>query len=120
MNRNDFKRTITQALDEMKKEQGDSFELSKVNLAEMERRTGISRSKLRKLKRDEFVFKSHGNAGHKPKNSVLNGFEGYIDGLLAHGVSNSSVCFERIKEQGYQGSISSLKRYKMRIGQDLR
>ncbi len=67
MNRNDFRRTITQALDEMKKEQGDSFELSKVNLAELERRTGISRSKLRKLKRDGFVFKSHGNTGHKRK-----------------------------------------------------
>ena len=52
MNRNDFKRNITQALDEMKKEQGDSFDLSKVNLAELERRTGISRSKLRKIRRD--------------------------------------------------------------------
>lgn len=111
MNRNDFKRTIAQALDEMKKEQGDSFELSKVNLAELERRTGISRSKLRRLKRDGFVFKSHGNTGHKPKNSVLGGFEGHIDGLLAHGVSNSSVCFERLREQGYKGSISTLKRY---------
>lgn len=31
-------------------EAGDKFSLSKVNLAELERRTGISRAKLRRLK----------------------------------------------------------------------
>ena len=37
---------ITQALEEMKSEQGDSFRLEEVNLSELERRTGISRAKL--------------------------------------------------------------------------
>ena len=111
MTRNDFKRTITQAIDEIKKEQGDSFDLSKINLAELERRTGVSRAKLRRLKRNGFVFKSHGNAGHKAGATVLTGFERYIDELLTHGVSNSNVCFERIKELGYKGSVSTLKRY---------
>lgn len=49
MTHNDLKRTITQALDEMKKEQGDTFDLKDINLAELERRTGISRAKLRRL-----------------------------------------------------------------------
>ena len=111
MNRNDFKRNISQVLEEMKSEQGDSFDVSKVNLAELERRTGISRSKLRRLKKNGFVFKSHGNTGHKVKHSVLDGFEDLIDELLTHGVSNSNVCFERIKAQGYKGSLSTLKRY---------
>lgn len=111
MTRNDFKENISQALDEMKKEQGSSFDLSKVNLAELERRTGISRSKLRRLKRNDFVFKVHGNTGHKPDLTVLSGFEEHIDELLTHGVSNSNVCFERIKDLGYQGSKSTLKRY---------
>lgn len=111
MTRNDFKENISQALDEMKKEQGSSFDLSKVNLAELERRTGISRSKLRRLKRNDFVFKVHGNTGHKPDLTVLSGFEKHIDELLTHGVSNSNVCFERIKDLGYQGSKSTLKRY---------
>ena len=57
MTHNDFKENISQAIDEMKKEQGDSLDLSKINLAELERRTGISRSKLRRLKRNGFVFK---------------------------------------------------------------
>ena len=66
MTHNDFKENISQAIDEMKKEHGDSLDLSKINLAELERRTGISRSKLRRLKRNGFVFKAHGNTGHKP------------------------------------------------------
>ena len=111
MTHNDFKENISQAIDEMKKEQGDSLDLSKINLAELERRTGISRSKLRRLKRNGFVFKAHGNTGHKPNITVLSGFEGYIDEMLARGVSNSNVCFERIKELGYKGSKSTLKRY---------
>ena len=45
---------ITQALEEMKSEQGDSFRLEEVNLSELERRTGISRAKLRRLKKDGF------------------------------------------------------------------
>ena len=35
---------ITQALEEMKSEQGNSFRLEKVNLSELERRTGVSRA----------------------------------------------------------------------------
>ena len=105
MTRNDFKENISQALDEMKMEQGSSFDLSKVNLAELERRTGISRFKLRRLKRNDFVFKVHGNTDHKPDLTVLSGFEEHIDELLTHGVSNSNVCFERIKDLGYHGKI---------------
>lgn len=38
---NDLQATISQALQEMKKEAGDSFDLNKVNLAELQRKTGI-------------------------------------------------------------------------------
>ena len=38
---------IAQAIEEIKQEQGKSFDLSKINLAELQRRTGISRAKLR-------------------------------------------------------------------------
>lgn len=69
MTHNDLKRTITQALDEMKKEQGDTFDLKEINLAELERRTGISRAKLRRLKRQGFVFKEHGRKGLKASHS---------------------------------------------------
>ena len=91
MSRNDFKRTITQALDEMKKKQGDSFDTSKVNLAELERRTGISRAKLRRLKKDGFVFRDHGRKGLKSKSTVLTGYEEIINALLINGVSNWKI-----------------------------
>ena len=52
---NDLTVIITQALNEMKMELGDKFDLSKINLAELERRTGISRGKLRRLKSNGFV-----------------------------------------------------------------
>ena len=47
-NRNDLQEILTQALNEMKEESGEKFNINKVNLAELERRTGISRGKLRR------------------------------------------------------------------------
>lgn len=79
MTRNDFKENISQALDEMKKEQGSSFDLSKVNLAELERRTGISRSKLRRLKRNDFVLRSMGT---QVTNLILPFFQGLKSTLM--------------------------------------
>ena len=45
-NGNGFAPSIAQAIEEMKAEQGDSFSLERINLAELERRTGVSRSRL--------------------------------------------------------------------------
>jgi hypothetical protein len=41
---NDLTETIAQALNEIKSELGDKFDLKHVNLAELERRTGIELS----------------------------------------------------------------------------
>ncbi|SES08422.1 hypothetical protein SAMN02910429_02088, partial [Lachnobacterium bovis] len=41
-NRNDLQEILTQALNEIKDELGEKFNIDKVNLAELERRTGIS------------------------------------------------------------------------------
>ena len=45
---------ITQAIEEMKEVQGESFSLENVNLAELERRTGITRVRLRRIKANGF------------------------------------------------------------------
>ncbi|MDD7699341.1 MAG: hypothetical protein PUJ61_08310, partial [Spirochaetia bacterium] len=45
---------IAQAIEEMKDPQGESFLLENVNLAELERRTGITRSRLRRMKANVF------------------------------------------------------------------
>ena len=47
---NDLKLSLSQALDLIKTREGDNFSNAKVNLAELQRLTNISRAKLRRLK----------------------------------------------------------------------
>ena len=109
---NDLHEILTQALNELKNEMGEKFDINKVNLAELERRTGITRGKLRTLKANNFEVKPHGLTG-KPSNnhSKISGFTGTINDLLSKGITNTAVIFDRIKEQGYKGSLSSVKDY---------
>ena len=75
-NSNDLQTIITQVIEEMKSEQGDKFDINRINLAE-----------------------------------IISGYTGVIDDLLKKGVSNSEVILERIQEQGFQGSLTTVKRY---------
>lgn len=70
---------ISQAIEEMKSEQGDHFSLEKNNLAELERRTGISRAKMRRFKKNGFVFKPHGLEGRKAPRTILTGYTAILD-----------------------------------------
>lgn len=108
---NDLTETIAQVLNEMKSELGDKFDLEKVNLAEVERRTGIPRGKLRRIKDNGFVDKPHGLTGRKAKVTVLTGYTGILDDLLRKGITNSSLCFDRLKEHGYTGGLTVIKNY---------
>ena len=108
---NDLQKIITQAINEIKQEQGENFNLAKINLAELERRTGLSRSRLRHLKENNFIVTPHGRTGQKATATVLTGYSGIIDGLLRKGVTNSSVCFERLQEAGYTGGLTTVKTY---------
>lgn len=110
-NCNDLQEIITQALNKIKSEQGKNFSLQKVNLAEMNRLTGLSRSKLRHLKDNDFEVKPHGSSGKKAKKTVLTGYTGTIDNLLKSGVTNSRVCLEKIQAVGYTGSQTVVKDY---------
>ena len=71
INCNDPLAIITQVLDELQKEQGNGFDPYKVNLAELERRTGISRSRLRTLKSKGFKTGAHGLSGRNAETTVL-------------------------------------------------
>ena len=108
---NDLQTIITQAIEKMKEEAGTNFNIDKINLAELERRTGISRSKLRTLQKHDFIVQPHGNTGRKAIQTVLSGYTGVLDNLLRQSVTNSVVCLERLQEQGFTGSLSSIKDY---------
>lgn len=107
----DLTEILTQAINKIKMQQGEKFELDKINLAELERLTGITRAKLRRLKENGFVEKPHGLLGRKADRTVLTGYTGIVDTLLKAGITNSSVCFDRLKEAGYQGGLTTVKTY---------
>ncbi len=110
-NNNDLTDIITQALNDIKSELGDRFDLEKINLADLERRTGITRARLRRLKQNGFAVKPHGLIGRKNKTTVLSGLTGIIDNLLSQGVKNANVIFDRLQENGYTGGKTSVKTY---------
>ena len=109
--RNDLQLTISHALQEMEAEAGDKFDLSKVNLEELRRRTGISRKKLRLIKQNGFIVKPHGLSGARKKDTILSGYTETIDTLLRSGVSNSIVIKDRIEGDGYAGGLTQVKDY---------
>ena len=82
---------IAQAIEEMKEVQGESFSLENVNLAELERRTGITRARLRRMKANGFKSVPHGRSGQKADSTVLSGYTSTLDSLLKIGVTNSVV-----------------------------
>jgi len=110
-NSNDLQEIISCAIEQMKQEAGEAFDRNKINLAELERRTHISRSKLRTLKKNDFIVKPHGRTGQKAESVKLTGYTDTIDSLLRDGVSNSQVCYDRIVEQGYEGKLTQVKVY---------
>lgn len=109
--RNDLQLTISQALQKMKEKAGDKFDIKEVNLAELQRLTGISRKKLRNLETNGFIVKPHGLTGRKKEHTVLSGFTGMIDALLMKGVTNSGTIKDRLHEAGYTGSQTTIKEY---------
>ena len=98
---NSDKLSLSQALDLIKDREKENFCLEKVNLAELERLTGITRAKLRRLRENNFKEKQHGLQGRKSAVTVLSGFTGVLDNLLRSNVTNSEVLFEQLCKLGY-------------------
>ena len=102
---------VAKAIERMMAEQGEQFSLEKINLAELERRTGISRAKLRRMKANDFEDIQHAAKGRKASSTLLSGYTGILDDLLRDGVINSSVCFDRLRSNGYAGGKTIIKNY---------
>ena len=108
---NGFASSIAQAIEEMKAEQGDSFSLDQINLAELERRSGVSRGKLRRLKKNGFQELPRSSKGRKRGTTKLSGYTGIIDNLLRQGIKNSSVILSRLRQAGFDGGATIVKEY---------
>ena len=107
---NGFLPIIAQAIAEMEELHGEYSNIDEINLAELGRKTGLSRAKLRRLKANGFCETPHGLIGQQ-KEHLLDGYTAFMDKLLRSGVSNSSVCLERLQSMGFSGSQSTVKRY---------
>ena len=92
---------VSQALQKMKEEQGESFRIETVNLATLQRMTGISRARLRRWKRN---LLSPEQCSRKKK-SILSDYTSVLDHLLSSGISNTVICFERLKQLGYNHQL---------------
>lgn len=102
---------VTHALEIIKAEEGENFSLENVSVARMVELTHLSRSKVRRLKKNNFKLLPNGNKGKKKAHTVISGYEAVIDNFLKSSVTNSEVIFQRLKDLGYTGSISGIKRY---------
>lgn len=70
---NGFLPIIAQAIAEMEAQHGEFSSIDEINLAELGRRTGLSRAKLRRLKANGFCKTVHGLVGKK-KEHILDGY----------------------------------------------
>lgn len=86
----------------MKRGQGKKFNVYKAIIAELERRTGISRAKQRRIRKASFVDLPHALIGRKDEQILLTDFAGIIDGLLWKRVKNFAVCYGRLKQNGFR------------------
>ncbi len=102
---------VAKAIEQMMVEQGEKFSLEKINLADLGRRTGISRAKLRRMKEHDFEDVQHALKGRKATTTLLSGYTGILDGLLKGGVVNSVVCLSKLRESGFTGGKSIVKEY---------
>ena len=110
-NNNGSRMSLSQALDLIKSRERKNYDIEKVNLAELQRLTGITRAKLRRLKKNGFVEKENGNKGKKANDTVLSGYTSVLDNFLISNLTNSQVCYERLIELGYKGSWSTVRAY---------
>ena len=107
---NGYADIIAQAIEEMKAEQGGKFSIGKINLAELERRTGISRAKLRRFQKNGFKATEHRSKGVK-RGSLLDGYTAVIDDCIRRGITNSAVIYDRLIDLGYTGKTTIIKDY---------
>lgn len=90
-NDSDLKEILSQAIETIKSEQGDNFDIKNVKVSQMQRLTGLSRKKLRNLKKNDFHVMTHGGKHKRPERSVMHGFEAVVDNMLKNGITNAEV-----------------------------
>lgn len=103
--KNDLEDILTQVRIEVKEEYGI------VNLSEVQRRTGISRARLRRWKENGYHVVPNKKVGRPAGSDKLSPYFEILNRLLTKGVTNSEVLYDRLKEKGYTGGKTIIKDY---------
>lgn len=107
-----FATMVAQEVGKMKKEGIGIRCDGKVNLAELSRRTGISRQSLRTLEKGGFAEEYSRGISKGRSKSLTAEEENILTDMLKKGIANSVVMQERLKEMtGYSGSRSTIWRF---------
>lgn len=109
--RDGLQEIMDKALEEMAAEAGEGFDPQACNLADLCRRTGLTRSRARTIKGHGFRVLPHGNTGRKAGATVPAGHTGLVDDLPGRGVTSSRVIYERLVGQGRRGGLTSARVY---------
>jgi transposase len=106
MSNDNLQDILTHAVDAVKSRCG------RVVLTEVSRETGISISRLRRLRENGFRVCPNGNKGRRHPVTKLTPFEELInEQYLKRGITNSNVITERILREGYSGGKTTVKNY---------
>lgn len=81
------------------------------NLAELERKTKLTREKLRRWQREGYVWPLKETRGKKKGSVKLQGFTGVIDSMLKNDVTNGVVIMEKLVKVGYEGKLTIVRDY---------
>lgn len=102
---------ITKAYEQMKEEGVDSYRGGKPNLAELSRRTGVTRKTLERIFKNGLEPHKHGNSVKRGSHVMVDSAKEKAEELLRSGVVNTSVIYEMIKGVGYKGSLTTVKNF---------
>lgn len=103
---------VAQEVENMKKDGMGMRSNGKVNLAELSRRTGISRQRLRTLEKGGFEKEADEKRKKDKTKSLTAHEENILTDMLRRGIVNSVVMQERLREiTGYNGSRTTVWRF---------
>ena len=100
---------MDKALEEMAAEVGEGLGIDTPGLAELCRRTGLTRPGARTTGKHGLGALPHGNSGRKAGATVPAGHTGLVGDQPGRGVTNSQVIYERLLGQGYRGGPVSAR-----------
>lgn len=102
---------ITKTYDKMKEEGVSSYRGNKPNMAEISRRTGLSRKKIQRLMDNGLQRKKPEDAVSSRSRIITQELAEIADGYLQQGITNSSVIYNFLKARGYKGGLTTVKNH---------